>query len=144
MKTPKMSPLKVGYSRDLSRLALDAAAELDQRVLDPTGSDKSIRELALALRALFPADRDRPLLPPETIGLVCEIMENSFEGEPSNDFTESNRSASRIANKLEEENLSEAEADWLIDVCHALHKATQRRSGMSDIPEDHPFVLTLA
>lgn len=135
-KQPVPRPL-----RSFGRLALDAAAELDARVNNPNASSDHIKTLAQELRNIFHGPP--PLLPPDTMGLVCDIIE-SWEEHPQKNYESSTRTAQEIANKLEDPNLSPEQADRLIDICMALHDVTRRTPAMFDIPEDHPYVLTLA
>ena len=127
--------------RSFGRLALDAAEELDLRVNNPNTSSEHIRMLANEIRTIFQGAH--PLLPPDSVGLVCDIIE-SWEDQPEKNYEAASRNAQEIAAKLEDSDLSEEETDRLIDICMALHDVSRRAPSMHDIPEDHPYVLTLA
>src|ERR1043166_8663866 len=116
--------------RSFGRLALDAASELDARVKNPNASTEHIRTLAQELRTIF--EGEHPLLPPDTIGLVCDIIE-SWDEVPHQNSEAATRTAQEIAAKLEDPHLTEQDADRLIDICIALHDATRRAPTIHDI-----------
>jgi hypothetical protein len=131
----------------LSTLALEAAIELDAETTSTprTSLDKS-QHLAKQLRMLFPGQR--PHFSPDSIGLVCGVIEN-YESEteitePVSGYDLSTEKAKIIANKLEQPVLSPTEANKLIDFCLSLYRATKSVRLIHDIPADHPYVLTLA
>lgn len=130
--------------QDLGRIALAAAGDLDNRISNPRASRKHIDTLAQYLKTLFPGT-GRPLLPSDTIGLVCDIIETWNDGEPhTKDYKQPMRIARSIAAKLQQPNISKEESKRLISFCLALHGATRNLPSMHDIPEHHPYVLTFA
>jgi hypothetical protein len=119
----------------LSALALAAAEELDTEQPRSTSQTASLR-LARELRALFPAAKGgRPNLPPETIGLVCGVVDGWVQPAPAmSGYKQSNEAAQEIAKCLESRTLSGAEVKRLVQFCLALYYATQSKSLIHDIP----------
>jgi hypothetical protein len=126
---------------DLSILALEVAKELDTRATRPNVANVKAKALAEELRLLFPGGR--PHLPPESMGLVCGVIE-SWDGGVGSGYEHPTSIAQSIAKKLEKDKLTLKEAGRLIDFCLALHDATESAHVMHDLPSDHPYVLTLA
>lgn len=130
--------------QDLSRIALQAAEELDNRMSRPKGSNRRILALAQHLKNLFPGS-GRPLLPSDTIGLVCDIIETWNDGgRRTEDYTGPVRIAQKIASQLQQPTISDDQALRLIRFCLALHGASRAAPTIHDIPEHHPYVLTFA
>lgn len=130
--------------QDLSRIALQAAEELDHRMSNPRGSKRHIDAFAKHLKTLFPGT-GRPLLPSDSIGLVCDIIETwNNGGHRTKDYKQPIRIARKIAAQLERPRIPNEQTERLIRFCLALHGATRSAPVMHDIPEHHPYVLTFA
>jgi hypothetical protein len=129
--------------RSFSRLALDAAAEIDSRIRNPKQSGANIGAFAKQLRSIFP-ERSAPLLPPETIGLVCDLIEKQWADEVTADLERPSELARQIADKLEAPQLTLKESKMLIELCLSLHDMLRQEPVIHDIPDDHPYILTLA
>lgn len=128
---------------DLSTLAMGAATELDALV-EPTQSEsvEAMRALAEELRSIFPADK-RPDLPPDTIGLVCGVVQNWSNEPTERGYSQSAQLARDIAERLESAAHSQGDIQKLIKFCVSLFYATQRRSVIHDGPTDHPDFLSM-
>src|SRR6266404_4206165 len=84
---------------ELSDLALDAARELDGRRRGARGTGRS-EALAKALLQSFAREEKRPALPLESIGLVCNVLENYGGLEKPADYQALRQSAQDAATKL--------------------------------------------
>lgn len=129
--------------RRFSRLALDAAAEIDSRIKNPKQGRANIKAFANQLRSIFP-ESSAPLLPPETIGLVCDLIEKQWAEEITEDLDRPSQLARQIADKLEDTHLTLKESKRLIELCLSLHDMLMEEPVIHDIPDDHPYILTLA
>jgi hypothetical protein len=126
---------------DLSDLALSAARELDgrRRGLKET---KRLEALAEALVKSF-TEEDRPELPLESIGLVCNVLEDYGQLQKPASNEELRESAQGAAAKLRNPNLSAKEIAELIEFCVALYYAAREQQDIHEIPLTHPDLVTL-
>ena len=129
--------------RDLSELALSASKELYARQHGGASTQKSAA-LAKALVESFANDKQEPALPLESIGLVCNVLENYGRlGKPAS-YKDLRKSAAEAAKKLTRPKLSAGEISELIDFCLRLYYAASERPEFYDIPISHPDLVTLA
>jgi hypothetical protein len=127
---------------DLSELALRASRELDARRRGLSSMEKSAA-LAKALRESFASDQKPPSLPLESIGLVCNVLENYGGLKKSASYKELRKSATDAARKLTDSNLSPDDISSLIDFCVRLYYAAREQHEFHDIPLTHPDLVTL-
>jgi hypothetical protein len=123
---------------DLSELALRASRELDARRRGVPSTEKSTA-LAKALLESFASDQKPPALPLESIGLVCNVLENYGGLGKSASYKELRKSARDAARKLTDSNLSAEDISALIDFCVRLYYAAREQPDIHDIPLTHPI-----
>jgi hypothetical protein len=126
---------------DLSDLALSASRELDARRHGTVSIEKSTA-LAKALRESFASDQKPPALPLESIGLVCNVIERYAGLEKSASYKDLRKSATLVADKLTDPNLSPEDISALIDFCVRLYYAAREQPDIHDIPLTHPDLVT--
>lgn len=134
--------IKSGRRPSLSRLALAAARELDAHIDPPVGSSReATHALADQLRQLFPGNR--PKLPPESIGLICGVVENWGKVAEAGGFDQSTQVAQKVANLLDTPQFTQQQIRELIKFCLALYYATQSQPLIYDIPKDHEGFVSM-
>jgi hypothetical protein len=128
---------------NLSSLALAAATELDRMGTHPKKvSTAATHELAERLRSLFQPN-ERPQLPPETIGLVCGLVEDWSEQSNEGGYEQSRNAAWKIADLLDAARSHEDQIDNLVKFCLSLFYSTQPKAVIHDIPQDHEGILSM-
>jgi hypothetical protein len=144
MSTITVPRMSANRHSNLSALALSAARELDIQLSEVSGSSSGKPKLSLAqeLRRLFP-DRGRPNLPPESIGLVCGVVEDWSSSGTEGGYNGSTKAANEIAAQLEKPELSQEQIEKLIQFCLRLYYATQAKPVMNDIPEGHDGFVSM-
>lgn len=122
---------------------MEAATELDALV-EPVqpNSVEGMRALAEELRRIFP-ENQRPELPPDTIGLVCGVVQTWSEEPTERGYSHSSQLARNIAERLQSAEHSQGDIQKLIKFCVSLFYATQPRAVIHDGPTDHPDFLSM-
>lgn len=142
MKLLTEQPIEKISAEELSNLALQAAKELSRGLKTKT----KVQALARYIRAFFVSGQGRvhrPTLQPESIGLVCDVLER-WKGERSVDYSKLSNITTEIAEKLENVTKTSRDLDELKGLCLSLYGATKSRPEVYDIQPRHRYLATLA
>ncbi len=142
MKTQIQPDMRIPQ-RQISDLALGAAKEISRGLKTRQRTDELSRRIPNFFVSSGSGVSLRPQMRPESIGLVCDVLEQ-WKGETTIDYSELSVVAKQVAKKLATRHPSAEDRQKLVKFCLSLHNATRSRPEFYEVQPQHRYLATLA